>query len=202
MLRRSRIGGAAFCLNCRGKKSNWGKLRGKTHCGEVQSQLFLAELEIIERKRTGNSTFPVFFFGSGRRIRTLTYGVRVRCATITQSRYVRLTNICYYTSGFAFVKNYLPIFRIFFIWTMRAVFGLRFNGKAARTARAGRGFRAGRGPRPAGKSCGWWETGARLGCFGGRKIGKFYGFGENADSLLRFKLLYCIHQSFREEHRP
>ena len=62
MLRRSRIGGAAFCLNCRGKKSNWGKLRGKTHCGEVQSQLFLAELEIIERKKTGNSTFPVFFF--------------------------------------------------------------------------------------------------------------------------------------------
>ena len=51
MLRRSRIGGAAFCLNCRGKKSNWGKLRGKTHCGEVQSQLFLAELEIIERKK-------------------------------------------------------------------------------------------------------------------------------------------------------
>ena len=33
------------------------------------------------------------------------------------------------------------------------------------------------------------ETGARLGCFGGRKIGKFYGFGENADSLLRFKLV-------------
>lgn len=88
MLRRSRIGGAAFCLNCRGKKSNWGKLRGKTHCGEVQSQLFLAELEIIERKKTGNSTFPAFFFGSGRRIRTLTYGVRVRCATFTQSRYI------------------------------------------------------------------------------------------------------------------
>ena len=29
-----------------------------------------------------------FLFGSGRRIRTLTYGVRVRCATITQSRCV------------------------------------------------------------------------------------------------------------------
>ena len=28
--------------------------------------------------------------GSGRRIRTLTYGVRVRCATITQSRYIAL----------------------------------------------------------------------------------------------------------------
>ncbi len=27
-------------------------------------------------------------YGSGRRIRTLTYGVRVRCATFTQSRYV------------------------------------------------------------------------------------------------------------------
>ena len=131
------------------------------------------------------------FFGSGRRIRTLTYGVRVRCATITQSRYVRLTNICYYTSGFAFVKNYLPSFRIFFILAPRAVFDLRFSGKAARTARAGSGLREERR-----------ETEARIGCFGGRKIGKFYGFGENADSLLRFKLLYCVHQGFREEHRP
>ena len=131
------------------------------------------------------------FFGSGRRIRTLTYGVRVRCATITQSRYVRLTNICYYTSGFAFVKNYLPSFRIFFILVPRAVFDLRFSGKAARTARAGRGLREER-----------WETGAQLGCFGGRKICFFFGFGENADSLLHFKLLYCIHQGFREEHRP
>ena len=41
-----------------------------------------------------------------------------------------------------------------------------------------------------------------VGCFGGRKICFFFGFGENADSLLRFKLLYCIHQGFREEHRP
>ena len=38
----------------------------------------------------------VSLFGSGRRIRTLTYGVRVRCATFTQSRYV-LTNKDYYT---------------------------------------------------------------------------------------------------------
>ena len=30
--------------------------------------------------------FQGFFVGSGRRIRTLTYGVRVRCATFTQSR--------------------------------------------------------------------------------------------------------------------
>ena len=55
---------------------------------------------------------------------------------------------------------------------------------------------------PRWSGCGRRETGAQLGCFGGRKIGKFYGFGENADSLLRFKLLYCVHQGFREEHRP
>ena len=29
-----------------------------------------------------------YFHGSGRRIRTLTYGVRVRCATFTQSRFI------------------------------------------------------------------------------------------------------------------
>ena len=149
MLRRSRIGGAAFCLNCRGKKSNWGKLRGKTHCGEVQSQLFLAELEIIERKKTGNSTFPVFFFGSGRRIRTLTYGVRVRCATITQSRYIALfaalcrsANITYYSRNFAFVNRKfskkskfgkflsLPHFPVTSRW--------QTNAAAARTRGAGR----------------------------------------------------------------
>ena len=149
MLRRSRIGGAAFCLNCRGKKSNWGKLRGKTHCGEVQSQLYLAELEIIERKKTGNSTFPAFFFGSGRRIRTLTYGVRVRCATITQSRYIALfaalcrsANKYYYSRNFAFVNRKiskkskfgkflpLPHFPVTSRW--------RINAAAVRTRGAGR----------------------------------------------------------------
>ena len=50
--------------------------------------------------------------GSGRRIRTLTYGVRVRCATITQSRYIALfaalcrsANKCYYSRNFAFVNR-------------------------------------------------------------------------------------------------
>ena len=133
MLRRSRIGGAAFCLNCRGKKSNWGKLRGKTHCVEVQSQLFLAELEIIERKKTGNSTFPAFFFGSGRRIRTLTYGVRVRCATITQSRYV-LTNKNYYTDFAAFVKSFFHIPR------KKAAQGSDRGGRGRSPARKGRCF--------------------------------------------------------------
>ena len=39
-------------------------------------------------------------YGSGRRIRTLTYGVRVRCATFTQSRYVPdEQNLLYSFSG-------------------------------------------------------------------------------------------------------
>ena len=46
--------------------------------------------------------------GSGRRIRTLTYGVRVRCATFTQSRYV-LTNKNYYTGFGAFVNTFLRL---------------------------------------------------------------------------------------------
>ena len=47
-------------------------------------------------------------YGSGRRIRTLTYGVRVRCATITQSRYV-LTNKNYYTHFVEFVNTFFAI---------------------------------------------------------------------------------------------
>ena len=46
-----------------------------------------------------------FCFGSGRRIRTLTYGVRVRCATFTQSRCV-LTNKLYYTRFLCFVNTF------------------------------------------------------------------------------------------------
>ena len=51
-------------------------------------------------------------YGSGRRIRTLTYGVRVRCATITQSRYVvlpaalcRSANKRYYSRNSRFVNR-------------------------------------------------------------------------------------------------
>ena len=39
-----------------------------------------------KRKEAGKSSLPLHF-GSGRRIRTLTYRVRVCCATLTQSRY-------------------------------------------------------------------------------------------------------------------
>ena len=104
----------------------------------------LSSYEIKVPKPYGFGTF----FGSGRRIRTLTYGVRVRCATITQSRYVRLTNICYYTSGFAFVKNYLPIFRIFFIWTMRAVSWPMFRRRRYADGAGGKAACARSGGRP------------------------------------------------------
>ena len=56
-----------------------------------------------QKERT--ATFRLRFFGSGRRIRTLTYGVRVRCATFTQSRCV-LTNKNYYTDFTAFVNSF------------------------------------------------------------------------------------------------
>ena len=87
--------------------------------------------------------------GSGRRIRTLTYGVRVRCATITQSRYIALfaalcrsANKCYYSRNFAFVNRKfskkskfgkflsLPHFPVTSRW--------RTNAAAARTRGAGR----------------------------------------------------------------
>ena len=49
-------------------------------------------------------------YGSGRRIRTLTYGVRVRCATFTQSRCV-LTNKNYYTDFTTFVNSFFQKIR-------------------------------------------------------------------------------------------
>ena len=52
--------------------------------------------------------------GSGRRIRTLTYGVRVRCATFTQSRCV-LANKNYYTCFPAFVNSFFArLFKVLF----------------------------------------------------------------------------------------
>ena len=61
-------------------------------------------------------------FGSGRRIRTLTYGVRVRCATITQSRYV-LANKNYYTHSSQFVNTFF-----IFFWNYFAVLWICFFG--------------------------------------------------------------------------
>ena len=44
--------------------------------------------ECLKNRKSSISFDTELFFGSGRRIRTLTYGVRVRCATFTQSRYI------------------------------------------------------------------------------------------------------------------
>ena len=40
-------------------------------------------------KKEASTGWHLLLFGSGKRIRTSTYGVRVRCATITQYRYVQ-----------------------------------------------------------------------------------------------------------------
>ena len=96
----------------RGKTFNWGKLRGKTYSVKMQMQLFCVKSAQIMCQKERTATFRPWFFGSGRRIRTLTYGVRVRCATITQSRYIALfaalcrsANKCYYSRNFAFVNR-------------------------------------------------------------------------------------------------
>ena len=52
-----------------------------------------AQKKLGERKKKAQNPlkikdFELLLAGSGRRIRTLTYGVRVRCATFTQSRYI------------------------------------------------------------------------------------------------------------------
>ena len=52
-----------------------------------------AHKRLVERKKKAQNPlktkdFELLLAGSGRRIRTLTYGVRVRCATFTQSRYI------------------------------------------------------------------------------------------------------------------
>ena len=46
----------------------------------------------IKRKKKQAPIGACLFFGSGKRIRTSTYGVRVRCATITQYRYVEFAS--------------------------------------------------------------------------------------------------------------
>ena len=64
------------------------------------------------RKRKSPGTYwpQGFLDGSGRRIRTLTYRVRVCCATLTQSRCV-LTNKYYYTDSAIFVNSFFTKYR-------------------------------------------------------------------------------------------
>ena len=92
-------------------KSN-GSLYAARHLWEEAAKRLKGQIEGQTEKRSPKPYGFRLLSGSGRRIRTLTYGVRVRCATITQSRYIALfaalcrsANIRYYSRNFAFVNR-------------------------------------------------------------------------------------------------
>lgn len=129
-------------------KSN-GSLYAARHLWKEAAKRLKGQIKGQTEKRSPKPYGFRLLSGSGRRIRTLTYGVRVRCATITQSRYIALfaalcrsANICYYSRNFAFVNRKfskkskfgkflsLPHFPVTSRW--------RTNAAAARTRGAGR----------------------------------------------------------------
>lgn len=129
-------------------KSN-GSLYAARHLWEKAAKRLKGQIKGQTEKRSPKPYGFRLLSGSGRRIRTLTYGVRVRCATITQSRYIALfaalcrsANKCYYSRNFAFVNRKfskkskfgkflsLPHFPVTSRW--------RTNAAAARTRGAGR----------------------------------------------------------------
>ena len=92
------------------------------HCLECRSETTAAQrfCYILYKKLTGRLLGGLStHLGSGRRIRTLTYGVRVRCATLTQSRYVLDERYSLYSFGGIcqedFEKNLKKFLRLF--WT-------------------------------------------------------------------------------------
>ena len=129
-------------------KSN-GSLYAARHLWKEAAKRLKGQIKGQTEKRSLKPYGFRLLSGSGRRIRTLTYGVRVRCATITQSRYIALfaalcrsANKCYYSRNFAFVNRKiskkskfgkflsLPHFPVTSRW--------RTNAAAARTRGAGR----------------------------------------------------------------
>ena len=129
-------------------KSN-GSLYAARHLWKEAAKRLKGQIKGQTEKRSLKPYGFRLLSGSGRRIRTLTYGVRVRCATITQSRYIALfaalcrsANIRYYSRNFAFVNRKfskkskfgkflsLPHFPVTSRW--------RTNAAAARTRGAGR----------------------------------------------------------------
>ena len=129
-------------------KSN-GSLYAARHLWEEAAKRLKGQIKGQTEKRSPKPYGFRLLSGSGRRIRTLTYGVRVRCATITQSRYIALfaalcrsANKCYYSRNSAFVNRKfskkskfgkflpLPHFPVTSRW--------RTNAAAARTRGAGR----------------------------------------------------------------
>ena len=129
-------------------KSN-GSLYAAHHLWEEAAKRLKGQIKgQTEKKKSETLRFQTSQW-QRRRIRTLTYGVRVRCATITQSRYIALfaalcrsANKCYYSRNFAFVNRKfskkskfgkflpLPHFPVTSRW--------RTNAAAARTRGAGR----------------------------------------------------------------
>ena len=129
-------------------KSN-GSLYAARHLWKEAAKRLKGQIKGQTEKRSPKPYGFRLLSGSGRRIRTLTYGVRVRCATITQSRYIALfaalcrsANKCYYSRNFAFVNRKiskkskfgkflpLPHFPVTSRW--------RINAAAVRTRGAGR----------------------------------------------------------------
>ena len=89
-----------------------GSLYAARHLWEEAAKRLKGQIKGQTEKRSPKPYGFRLLSGSGRRIRTLTYGVRVRCATITQSRYIALfaalcrsANKCYYSRNFAFVNR-------------------------------------------------------------------------------------------------
>ena len=68
MLRRSRDRWSLFLRNFRGKKSNWGKLRGKGILQKVRIQLFISKQGEIKEKARENAMFSLAFLGAEERI--------------------------------------------------------------------------------------------------------------------------------------
>ena len=64
---------------------------------------FVSELQFQNKKPTTRSAF---YFGSGTRIRTQTYRVRVCCATFTQFRYAFYSRLNILTQKNAFVNTF------------------------------------------------------------------------------------------------
>ena len=52
----------------RGKKSNWGKLRGKDILPKVRMQLFITKQSEIREKARENAMFSLAFLGAEERI--------------------------------------------------------------------------------------------------------------------------------------
>ena len=82
--------------------------------------------DFLLRKKQKLPAIAESFYGSGRRIRTLTYGVRVRCATFTQSRYVP-KNKNYYTGFGRFVNSFFLRDRVLFLRALCSLGGAQIG---------------------------------------------------------------------------